>query len=100
MFNFVFDHLSMVDSLFWGYIAFVLIILLGFCLSIQARFFQIRALRPILGTFIHFLGRRASDVRGVHPIKAFFASVGGMIGIGNVVGIVTAVQIGGPGALL
>ena len=30
----------------------------------------------------------------------FFASVGGMIGIGNVVGIVTAVQIGGPGALL
>lgn len=33
-------------------------------------------------------------------MKAFFASVGGMIGIGNVVGIVTAVQIGGPGALL
>ncbi|MBS0654869.1 MAG: sodium:alanine symporter family protein, partial [Verrucomicrobia bacterium] len=99
MFPAVFDHLSSIDSFFWGYIAFVLIILLGCWLTIQARFFQIRAFPPIIGTFIQFLKKSAPEVRGVHPIKAFFASVGGMIGIGNVVGIVTAVQIGGPGAL-
>ena len=37
---------------------------------------------------------------GIHPLKAFFAAIGGCIGIGNVVGICTAVQLGGPGALL
>lgn len=37
---------------------------------------------------------------GVHPLRAFFASVGGCIGIGNIVGVCTAVQLGGPGALL
>src|SRR6187200_1836522 len=95
-----FDYLTRLDSFFWGYIAFVLIILLGCSLTIQARFFQIRAFPSILKTFFHFLTRSSSDVRGVHPLKAFFASVGGMIGIGNVVGIVTAVQIGGPGALV
>lgn len=95
----VFEYLTKADSLFWGYIAFILIILLGLSLSIHARFFQIRAFPSILKTFFHFLTRSSSDSRGVHPLKAFFASVGGMIGIGNVVGIVTAIQIGGPGAL-
>lgn len=38
-------------------------------------------------------------VNGVHPLKVFFACVGGCIGIGNIVGVCTAVQIGGPGAL-
>lgn len=100
MINSTFDYLTRLDSFFWGYIAFMLIILLGCGLTIKARFFQIRAFPSILKTFFHFLTRSSSDVRGVHPLKAFFASVGGMIGIGNVVGIVTAVQIGGPGALL
>lgn len=97
--NSVFEYLTRADSVFWGYIAFILIILLGFYLTVQARFFQIRAFPSILKTFFHFLIRSSSDARGVHPLRAFFASVGGMIGIGNVVGIVTAVQIGGPGAL-
>lgn len=95
-----FTFLVEVDSLFWGYFAFVMIVLLGCYLTVQARFFQIRALPSIVRTFFDFLSTSSStQVRGVHPLKTFFASVGGMIGIGNVVGIVTAVQIGGPGAL-
>lgn len=87
------------DTLFWGYIGFVLILLLGIFLTIRTGFFQVREFPSILRTFREFFRQRSQNVRGVHPLKAFFASVGGMIGIGNVVGIVTAVQIGGPGAL-
>jgi AGCS family alanine or glycine:cation symporter len=97
--NSIFDYLTILDSFFWGYIAFILILLLGCSLTLKARLFQIRAFPSIIKTFFHFLTKSSLDVRGVHPLKAFFASVGGMIGIGNVVGIVTAVQIGGPGAL-
>lgn len=102
-----YTFLTWLDSFFWGYVAFVLIILLGFSLSLKARFFQIRAFPSILKTFFSFLTKSnqtgqtgQTHQRGVHPLKAFFASVGGMIGIGNVVGIVTAIQIGGPGALI
>ncbi len=95
----IFGFLMNVDSFFWGYIAFVLILLLGCCLTYQARFFQIRALPSIFKMFFFLLGKSGKGVRGVHPLRAFFASVGGMIGIGNVVAIVTAIQIGGPGAL-
>jgi AGCS family alanine or glycine:cation symporter len=97
--GFIFESLSSLDSFFWGYIAFILFGLLGVSLTIQARLFQIRAFPSILRTFFDFLFKSSTDQRGVHPLKAFFASVGGMIGIGNVVGIVTAIQIGGPGAL-
>ncbi|MBI3901200.1 MAG: amino acid carrier protein [Chlamydiia bacterium] len=99
MLNQIFQFLLQVDDIFWGYFAFVLIMVLGLFLSFKAGFFQIRAIPSICKTFFHFL-RNPSGGRGIHPLKAFFASVGGMIGIGNIVGIVTAVQIGGPGALV
>ncbi|HEY2811231.1 MAG TPA: amino acid carrier protein [Rhabdochlamydiaceae bacterium] len=99
MFSFFFNFLSTVDQFFWSYFAFVLIMVLGGYLTIKMRFFQIRALPSLCKTFVHFLRTRSVDEKGVHPLKVFFASVGGMIGIGNVVGIVTAVQVGGPGAL-
>lgn len=95
-----FYYLSQMDSFFWSYIAFVLIMLLGIYLSFHTRFYQIRALPTIFKTFAAFLSKSTPEkTRGVHPLRTFFASVGGMIGIGNIVGIVTAVQIGGPGAL-
>jgi alanine or glycine:cation symporter, AGCS family len=100
MLNNVFHFLSQIDEVFWGYFAFILIMVFGFCLSWRAGFFQICALPHICKTFFHFLKATHKGERGVHPLKAFFASTGGMIGIGNVVGIVTAVQIGGPGALV
>jgi AGCS family alanine or glycine:cation symporter len=43
--------------------------------------------------------RKSTGERGVHPLKAFFASIGGMLGVGNIIGIITAIQLGGPGAL-
>ncbi len=100
MMSSVFEIFSEIDTIFWGYIAFVLIMLLGLFLTIKTRFFQIRALPSIVSTFFHFLLQPSKETKGTHPLKVFFASVGGMIGIGNIVGIVTAVQIGGPGALL
>lgn len=100
MFNQLFNFLIEVDAIFWGYIGFSLIIFLGFYLTLKTRFFQIRAFPHVIRTFLQEIFQRSSSVRGLHPLKAFFASVGGMLGVGNVVGIVTAIQLGGPGALL
>ncbi len=96
----VFNFLMAADAVFWGYIGFSLIIFLGCYLTIATRFFQIRALPHVIATFMQAIFQRTSEERGLHPLKAFFASVGGMLGVGNVVGIVTAIQLGGPGALL
>jgi AGCS family alanine or glycine:cation symporter len=92
-------YLEQFNNWIWGYCAFVLILGLGLILSFQSRFFQIRRLPSIVASFFSTFKEKTQDERGIHPMKAFFASIGGCIGIGNIVGICTAVQIGGPGAL-
>ncbi len=94
------SYLSSFDDFFWSYIAFMLILTLGITFSIKSKFSQITKLPYFFNLFYKYsLHSQSSDQRGVHPLKVFFASAGGNIGIGNVVGIVTAACIGGPGAL-
>lgn len=94
------QQLDVLENLMWTYLGVPLVILLGLYLSLKSNFFQIRHLPTVFKTFLGFLRFRSSDEdRGVHPLKAFFAAVGGCVGIGNIVGICTAVQLGGPGAL-
>ncbi len=99
MINQLFQILTGADAFFWGYIGFALIFSLGVYLTAKTRFFQFRAFPFIVRTFFQEVLQRSGSDRGIHPLKAFFASVGGMLGVGNVVGIVTALQLGGPGAL-
>jgi AGCS family alanine or glycine:cation symporter len=94
----VFETLEIINEFIWGHIAFILILGLGIYFSIRSRFFQIRQFPAILVAFSSFFKSRTKTT-GVHPLKTFFAAIGGCIGIGNVVGIATAVQLGGPGAL-
>jgi len=94
-----FQTLETVNNFIWGHLSLVLILGLGLYFSIRSRFFQIRKLPRILYSFATFFKEKSTNERGIHPLKAFFAVIGGCIGIGNVVGICTAVQIGGPGAL-
>ena len=94
-------HLELIEHLLWTYMGVPLVMGLGLYLTIKSNFFQIRQLPVVFKTFIGFLRTKheSTDV-GIHPLKAFFAAVGGCVGIGNIVSICTAVQLGGPGALV
>jgi len=94
-----FAFLKTFDDSLWAYLGFPAILMTGLFLSLQTNFVQIRKFPYIIKTFIKFLIYKDHSLRGIHPLKAFFACVGGCVGLGNVVGICTAVQIGGPGAL-
>lgn len=90
--------LQNVETFFWGYIGFVLIIFLGSLLTLKTKGYQILAL-PFVCKKVGEDMKARHDERGYHPLRLFFTSVGGMLGVGNIIGIVTAVQLGGPGAL-
>jgi AGCS family alanine or glycine:cation symporter len=91
--------LEIIDNCLWGYLAVPGILILGSWLSIKSRFVQVRKFPAVLMTFIQFLKVKEKDHAGVHPLKAFFACIGGSTGISNIVAVCTAVQMGGPGAL-
>lgn len=95
----MFDYLDLVEDLLWAYLGVPLVIFLGMYLTIASNFVQIRKFPIVVKTFTSLLFSQEKSAEGVSPMKAFFASVGGCIGVGNIVGICSAVQIGGPGAL-
>jgi AGCS family alanine or glycine:cation symporter len=95
-----FGVINAIDTFFWGFVSFFLILLLGLYFTVHTRAFQIRSFAHIIKTFAYIAKHPLTDSQvGIHPLRLFFTSVGGMVGIANVVGVVTAVQFGGPGAL-
>jgi alanine or glycine:cation symporter, AGCS family len=91
--------MAQIDAFFWGYIGFLLIIFLGGYFTFKTSLFQLRVFPTVIKTFFQFLKKDPNVQTGTHPLRIFCASSGGIIGVGNVVGIVTALQLGGPGAL-
>lgn len=87
------------EDFLWGYVGVPAVLLLGLYLSFLSGFVQFRKLPAVLRNFGRFMTTTEKDAHGVSPLRAFFACVGGCVGVGNIVGICTAVQIGGPGAL-
>jgi alanine or glycine:cation symporter, AGCS family len=94
-----FQVLETIGDFIWSFPALLMILVLGLYFTIKTGFFQVRKFPAIVGQFSRYVGRKDQHDRGVHPLKAFFASIGGAIGIGNVVVILVAIQVGGPGAI-
>ena len=99
MVNQIFAFLSSIDGWLWNSLAVPAIVLFGLLLSIRFRFVQIGKFHVVFKTFFQAAKTDDPSATGVHPLETFFASIGGCIGIGNIVAICTAIQIGGPGAV-
>jgi alanine or glycine:cation symporter, AGCS family len=97
----LFTLLGVVEDFSWSYIGVPTILLFGVYFSFKARWLQFFKFPQITEIFFNFLKKdTGQEKRGVNPIQVFFAAVGGCIGIGNIVAVCTAVQIGGPGAIV
>lgn len=95
----IFRVLEVIGDFIWSFPALLMILVLGLYFSARTGFFQVRKFPAIVKQFSVYVGRKDKHDRGVHPLKAFFASIGGAIGIGNMVVILVAIQVGGPGAI-
>jgi alanine or glycine:cation symporter, AGCS family len=96
-----FQLLGLAEDFLWGYIGFPIIVFLGLYLSFRTKFIQIRRFPSIFRNFVAAFSRQEGDSpTALHPIRAFFASIGGSLGIGNVVCVAAAVKIGGPGTIV
>ena len=96
----IFEILAKIDNFFWSYIGFSIVCISGVFLTIFSLGKQFRVLFSMRKIVKELLEESKDKTKaGLHPIKLLFASVGGMIGIGNIVGVGIAVMIGGPGSI-
>jgi alanine or glycine:cation symporter, AGCS family len=79
-------------------IASVLFFVVGLYFTIKTKFVQMRGFKKSIQYLVGYDSTN-DDKNSVSPFEAFFASVGGAVGIGNIAGICAAVKYGGPGAI-
>lgn len=88
--------LNSIDSIVWGPILIVLILITGIYLTSRLGFLQIRH----LGKALKFMVKNEDGGEGeVTSFGALCTALSATIGTGNIVGVATAIVAGGPGAL-
>ncbi|HHF6275698.1 TPA: alanine/glycine:cation symporter family protein [Haemophilus influenzae] len=88
--------LSAIDSFIWGAPLLILLSGTGLYLTLRLGFIQIRYLPRALG----YLFKKDKGGKGdVSSFAALCTALAATIGTGNIVGVATAVQAGGPGAV-
>ena len=95
----MFDKIvSAINSVVWSPALVVLLVGAGLYFSIRTRFVQIR--RIDLMTRLLFRKRdKSEEKKGVSSFEAFCIALSGRVGTGNIVGVATAIALGGPGAV-
>ncbi|MCP8351847.1 amino acid carrier protein [Candidatus Synchoanobacter obligatus] len=87
------------DDQIWTYLASPLIIMLGVALTYRYKAAQLRRSKRISPLLMECYTCPDSGTRGISPLYAFYMTIGGCIGVANIVAVCTAVRLGGPGAL-
>lgn len=91
-----------INGFVWGPIMLLLLVGTGLYLSSRTRFLQFRRFGFVLKSTIGgvFTGQqRDSAGNNISPFQAVSTALASTIGTGNIVGIATAIGIGGPGAI-
>ena len=88
--------LNEIDSILWGPPLIVLLLGTGIYLTIRLNLLQVFRLPLALSLIFRAKNRGKGDVSS---FKALCVALAATVGTGNIVGVATAVKLGGPGAL-
>lgn len=97
---------SFLNGIVWGWPVIILILGTGILLSVRTRFMQVTHFGESLNTTIipalKSLGKQKnadSRLKSVSQFEAFSTAISGTVGTGNIIGVVSAILTGGPGAV-
>ena len=91
------DIVGTINGVVWGPVMLALILGTGLYLSIGLAGLPLRKIG--YGFRLLYQGRKGSGEGDISPFNALMTSLSATVGTGNIVGVATAVSIGGPGAL-
>ena len=87
---------QIVNDIIWSPALVGLLIFAGLFLTVGTRFVQVRHLPEMVRSLV---SRKAGLGSGISSFEAFCMALSGRIGTGNIVGVATAIALGGPGAV-
>ncbi len=94
---------GIVNGWVWGPVMLVFLVGTGIFLTCGLKFFQVGKIgfwmKNTFGTLFKKDGKQAEDGKSISSFQALCTALGGTVGVGNVVGVATAIAAGGPGAI-
>lgn len=93
------EIVSAINDVIWSPVLVILLICAGLYFSIGTRFVQIRKIKEMIRILFPKKEERKSTSEGISSFEAFCVALSGRVGTGNIVGVATAIAIGGPGAI-
>lgn len=99
--NTISDINNTINSFVWGPPILILLLGAGIYFTIKTGFFQIRYFGFVIkNTFFTLFKNKKRTSKGViTPFQALTTALASTIGTGNIVGVATAIAIGGPGSV-
>lgn len=89
------NAIKFANELIWSDVFIALCLVSGLFFTIKTKFIQVRFFRSM----IRLLFTESGSEKGVSPFQAFSIAIAGRVGVGNIVGVATAIAAGGPGAI-
>lgn len=89
------NAIKIANDLIWSDVFIALCLCAGLFFTIKTKFIQVRFFRSM----VRLLFTEGSSEKGVSPFQAFSIAIAGRVGVGNIVGVATAIAAGGPGAI-
>ena len=94
------DVLVDISAVIWGpYVLIFLLLLTGIVLTIRLRALQVHKLGPALHLGLLRRKDHGAEQGDVSQFQALTTALAATVGTGNIVGVATAISVGGPGAL-
>jgi AGCS family alanine or glycine:cation symporter len=96
---------AILNGFLWGPGMLALFLLIGLMFNVQTRFYQVRCVKEWLSTTLGSFLRKppkpnaAQNGKSVSRFQSLCAALAGTLGTGNIVGVASAIALGGPGAI-
>ena len=90
---------SIINDIVWSPVLVVLLVGAGLYFSIRTRFVQVRRLGLMVRSLFAPAEKDKDGKKGISSFQAFSVALSGRVGTGNIVGVATAIAMGGPGAV-
>ena len=90
------DIVARITEIIWSPALVALLIFAGLYFTVGTRFVQVRHFGDMVRSLF---AAKAGTGKGISSFEAFCMALSGRIGTGNIVGVATAIVIGGPGAV-
>ena len=95
-----------INGLVWGWPVIILILGTGILLTVKTGFLQVTHFKDSLNSTIipalkelNLKNKKKDTLKSVSQFEAFSTAISGTVGTGNIIGVISAILTGGPGAV-